>query len=127
MDDLALLVKLRGLEYDFVALPFARFPRRIHQRSVLFVYGPGLAMEVGLIIVGIQHLHFISLHQEHAAVAALLTFAFDYRRCGPFDVQLAVAEFFPGGYVTSPRDNFDITVCDLPFGIAGTADASPFY
>src|SRR5215510_10332353 len=85
-DDSAIFIKLGRREDDVIALPLTRFPGNIDQRRILFVNRARLTVVVGLVVVRIQHLHFIPFHQKHAAVAALLTLAFYFGRSRPFDV-----------------------------------------
>src|SRR5262245_14042084 len=73
-------------ENNVITLPFAWRARGVYQRRMLFVDGSGLAVKVGFVVVRIEHLHFVMSHQEDAAVASPLTFAFDFRRRCPFDV-----------------------------------------
>ena len=114
VDDLSLLVEFRGVEDDVVRLPLAGLARSIHQRRVLLVDRAGLTVVVSLILIRVEDLHLVALHQEYAAVAAFLAFAFHDRRRRPFDVQLRVAEFVGGDHVPSSWHHLDITVTHDP-------------
>src|SRR5204863_6997465 len=105
---LADFVKVRGSEDNVVALPFARLARSVDQRRVLFVDRTGLPVEVGWVLVRIEHLDFVMAHQEDAAVAAALAVAFDFGGGGPFYVQLAIAEFLFGGDVARAPGDLDV-------------------
>jgi hypothetical protein len=52
----------------------------------LAVHSGGLAVGIGFILVGIEHLDFVEAHQEHATVAALLAIAVRRRRLAKLDV-----------------------------------------
>jgi hypothetical protein len=56
------------------------------ENYVLFVDRSGLTMVVSLILIGVQNLHFVSLHQKDAAIATSLAFSLDHSRRGPFNV-----------------------------------------
>ncbi len=85
--------KPRRRENDVVGLPFAGRQARIHERRILFVDGAGLAVDVRFVFKRIEHLHFVHVLQEHAAVGPILTdFVRRQLRCVPFDMQLHVAE-----------------------------------
>src|SRR6266480_2268405 len=79
-------------ENDVVGLPLAWGSARVHERRRLTVYGPGLAVGVGLVVVRIEYLDLVVCHQDHAAVATLLTFTLRRRGRRPLDVELHVAE-----------------------------------
>ena len=59
----------------------------------MFVNAAGLSVHVCLVVIAIQHLDFIHVLQEDAAVAASLACAGDVFRYAPFDMQLEVLEF----------------------------------
>ena len=67
------------------------------QRRVLLVDRAALAVEVRLVVVGIEDLHFVAAHQEHTAVAASLARTFDLFGRRPLDVHLAVTEHVLAG------------------------------
>src|SRR6267143_1339032 len=80
------------MEDDVVRLPLAWRPRGIDERGILAVDRACLAVGIGVVLIGIEHLELVYPHQEDAAVAALLPFALHGGRRGPLDVQLHVAE-----------------------------------
>ena len=92
LNQLAVGVELRRVEHDVVGLPLAGLPARVHERRVLLVNGARLAVEVGRVLVRVEDLQLVVVHQEHAAVAAALAAALDDRRRGELDVELAAAE-----------------------------------
>src|SRR5690606_27903853 len=87
----------RRLPDDVVGLPGARHARGVHQRDGLLVDRGRLAVRIGGVVVAVEHLQFVQLLQEYAAVAAVLAVepAGPGRRT-PLDVQLDVAEALPG-------------------------------
>ena len=62
-------------EGDVVGLPLAGRARGVEQGRVLAVDRPGLAVGVGLGLVGVEHLDLELAHQEDAAVAPVLAHA----------------------------------------------------
>jgi len=70
---------------------------------------------VGVIVV-IKHLDFDLPHKENTAVAAALTFALGLGRCRPFDMELAVAEFFLGADEAGAGHTFHGAILDHPLG-----------
>src|SRR5438477_9827115 len=103
------------MEDDVIRLPFPRLPGCIHQRRVLFVDGAGLAVVVGVVLVRVEDLHLVALHQKNAAVAAFLTFALNYRGRRPLYVQLRVAELVSGDHVAGPWHDLYVTITNDPF------------
>src|SRR5258706_1058844 len=93
-EELSIFVEARAVKNDVVALPLAGRASSVNKRWILPVHGRGLAVSVGFVFVGIEHLNFIQAHQENAAVATFLAFAFGPDRFGKFDVQLAIAKTF---------------------------------
>ena len=71
---------------DIVRLPFARRQAGIDQRGYLFVDRSRLAIAVGLMLVGIQHLNFIQPLEKDAAVASILAFFQGLGGATPFDM-----------------------------------------
>src|ERR1051326_5831128 len=65
-----------SVEDNVIRLPFAGFAASVDQWSMLFVNGSSLPMEIGFVIVGIQHLDFVIPLEEDAAVATPLHGAF---------------------------------------------------
>src|SRR5207244_1467595 len=78
-----------------IRLPLARLATGIDQWRVLFVNGAGLAMVIGFVVVGIEHLNFIPAGEINTAISAPLPVAFDDSRRGPLDVELPVAQSLP--------------------------------
>src|SRR5258706_8976957 len=67
---LALVVKSWRMVNNIVGLPLAWLARDVDQRRVLFVNRAGLAVVIGLVAVGIEHLHFVAAFQINPAVAS---------------------------------------------------------
>ena len=88
---------------NVVAVPFARRSHDVDHRGRLFVDRARLAVEVGFVVIRIEYLNFVDAHQKQAAVATALALAVG--RCGsrPFDVDLAVAEFWFADNITFAR------------------------
>ena len=83
LDEVLVLVELRGLEDDVVALPLARLAAAVDQRRILAVDRPGLAVGVRDVVIRVQHLHLVAAHDDHAAVAAALAVAGRRRSARP--------------------------------------------
>ena len=60
--DAAVLAKLWRFEHDVIGLPFTRCSRCVHQWNVLLVHASCLAVGLGVVIEGIEHLYFVALH-----------------------------------------------------------------
>ncbi len=72
MDDFAVFEHRRAVN-DIEALPFARRAGGVCQGRVLALDGAQLAVEVGVVLMGIQNLYLVGT-EEDATVAALLSF-----------------------------------------------------
>ena len=83
----------RGGEDDVERLPLARLARGVHQRRRLAVDRAGDAVGVDFAVVRFDDLQFVQAQHEHAAIAPDHGVAVGLLWRGPFDVQLAVAEF----------------------------------
>ena len=90
--DFAILVEQRAMVDDVERLPFAGFAAGVHQRHGPAVESAALAVGIGLIVVGIEHLDLELALKEDAAVAATLAGAGHGGRRGELDVQLARPE-----------------------------------
>src|SRR3954462_9602024 len=108
--------KSRRMEDDVVGLPVSRGTRRIHQRRILSVHRARLPIGVSLVLVGIEHLDFVSAHQKHAAVAALLAFSVGRSWLGELNVQLAIAEGITRRDIARLRYYLDVPALNLPRG-----------
>src|SRR5215813_4801459 len=95
-DQFAGFGKARGVIDDVVGLPGPWFTADIHQRRVLFVNSAGLAVIISLVLVGIEHLHFVTPLEVDPAIAPALAIPFDLFRRRPFDMELAIAKSAPG-------------------------------
>ena len=104
------------MEDDVVGLPLSRRTRRIHQRRILSVHRARLPIGISLVLVGIEHLDFVSAHQKHAAVAALLAFSVGRSWLEELYVQLAIAEGIARGDIAALGDHFHVAAVDLPCG-----------
>src|SRR5262245_3682020 len=76
----AVVTEDRRVVDDVVGLPFAGFATGVDQRRVLFINRAGLSVGIGLVVVRIEHLKFVTALQEDATVSAPLAFAHDFRR-----------------------------------------------
>src|SRR3954463_5812099 len=108
--------KSRPVEDDVVGLPLSRRTRRIHQRRILSVHRARLPIGISLVLVGIEHLDFVSAHQKHAAVAALLAFSVGRSWLGELYVQLTIPEGIARGDIARLRYYFDVPALNLPCG-----------
>jgi hypothetical protein len=115
-DQLARVIESGSPEYDVVGLPFAGWAAGINQGWVLGVKGCCHAIGVCFVVVTIEHLNLVDVHQKHTAVPAALTFALNNDRGRPFDVKLAVSEVLSGADGAGLCDNLHVTVFDLPTG-----------
>src|SRR5262245_17500974 len=88
--DPSVIAEDRRMIDDVVGLPFAGLAAGVYERRVLFVNRAGLTVEVGLVIVRIEHLNLVKSLEEDAAVSASLAFALELGRRGPFDETLRV-------------------------------------
>ena len=102
------------VEDDVVGLPLARRTCGIHQRRILAIDRAGLAVRVGLVPVGLQHLNFVQRVQIHAAVARLLIAAMGRVRGSPLDVQLAISERLLGDDVAGAGGDLEVAVAQFP-------------
>jgi hypothetical protein len=105
---LAIFLEAGARPVDVVSVPLAWPTHGIDHRRSLFVDGAGLPIVVGLVLEGIEHLQLVTAHQEDAAVAAALSLTAGRRGGGPFEVQLAIAEFRDGRNSTFAADQMPI-------------------
>ena len=110
--DFALIIHAGRGEEDVVGLPFSRRPTGVDHGRGLLVERTGLAVEVGLVLIAVENLHFVAAHQVDATVAASLPLAHDLGGRGPFEVQLAVTELGLG--VDAPLGGGGDALRDLP-------------
>ncbi len=122
LDEFAVF-KAGRLKHDVVDIPFALRTGRIDQWGPDSVHGTRGAIGVGQVLVGFEHLDFVARHQFHAAVAAGLSRAGGFLGNHPLDMELAIAELFPGDQAACARDNLEIPVLDLPLRLLGLAAA----
>ena len=97
------------LPHDIVALPFAGLAVWIDEGNSLLVNAARLAVDIGLVVVGIEDLQFIAVvagagrGEKDPAVAARLIAAGDICWDAPLDVELIIFEFTPGFDVVDGR------------------------
>src|ERR1035437_5841595 len=115
--DEPLAFKPRRFEDDVVDLPLTRFASRIHKRRELPVNRRCLAVGVGGIVEGVEHLNLVTAHQQHAAIAARLAGTFDVGQLGPLDVKLAVAELLTREKVTRAGSHLEVAAPDFPLRV----------
>src|SRR5277367_2599810 len=108
---------MRGGVNDVVSLPLARRARGVDQRRILAINSGGASVRVGPVIVGIEHLDFVTSHAEKdAAVSTALSIAVRRGWGGPFDMKLAVPEVLQGADVPAASHAFHVTVAHDPLG-----------
>jgi hypothetical protein len=115
-DQLAFVIEARPSEYDVKRLPFAGWAAGIDHGWVLGVKGGCHAVGVCFVVVAVEHLDLVDVHQKYTAVPSALAFAFDNDRGCPFDMKLAVSEVLFGSDSAGLGDNFHVSVFDLPTG-----------
>lgn len=88
--------KNRTSEDDVVGLPFGGFFNTVNIRRELFVDGTALTFKVGRILVRIENLKFIVIHEENTAITTTLTFSIGIvnRRTSEFKMKLATTKLF---------------------------------
>ena len=112
--ELAVLVEAGPAKGDVVGLPLSGRARGVGERRILAVNGPGLAVGVGIGLVGIEDLQLEQAHEENAAVAAILALAAGRVGRGPLDMQLNIPEFGLGLDRSGSRGDFHEPVRHLP-------------
>ena len=105
-------------EEDVVRLPFSGRAAGVDLRDVLLVDARRLAVRVGTVFPGIEHLDLVALLDDDAAVAAALPFPFDDRGGPPFHVQLDVPERFPGEDIARAAHDRDRAIRKRPLDVA---------
>src|SRR5690606_28463090 len=110
---------------DVVALPLARRAARIHQRRILAIDRARLAVSVGGVLPGVEHLDLVPVHQEYAAVAPILSLSLGRERGHPLDMHLRVAEGAPGNDRSGARHHFHVLRRGPP-GSGAAAGTDPF-
>ena len=112
--DLACCVKEWAVENDVVGLPFAGLAAYVYERLLATVECASLAVGVGDIVVVIEDLDLVGVHEEDPAVAAPLAVTFDTSGGGPLDVNLAGTEFLLGLDVTGFFYGLECAIDDFP-------------
>ena len=115
-DQLAFVIESGSSEYDVIGLPFAWRAAGIDHGRVLGVKGCCHAIGVCFVVVTIEHLNLVDVHQKHTAVPAALTFALNENRGCPFDMKLAISEVLFGSDGACFFNNFHVAIFDLPAG-----------
>ena len=88
-------------ENDVVSLPFSGLFDGIDQWWSLAIDASGHAVGVGWVVVTVEHLAFITIHEKHARIALFLGVALGVGLALPLDVELAAGVFRLGEAVTS--------------------------
>ena len=102
-------------------MPLAGLAHRVRQRNALLVKAADHAVDVGLVVVGVEDLQLISgvfgagRSQEQSAVATQLARAGNVFGNSPFDMELLVPEGALGLNIASGFIYCDHTVGDDPF------------
>src|SRR5690606_29294739 len=73
-------------------LPLPGWPHRVDEGRIRAVDSGGLSVGVGDVLVGVQDLHLVPVHEVDSAVAAILVLASWRRGCCPFQMQFDVSE-----------------------------------
>ncbi len=107
-DYFTFFVEDRAGEENVVSLPLTGFPAGVEGWFRASVKCAGLTVGVGRadVIVRVENLHFIFVHQRNAAIAAALAFAFGVGWRHPFEVELAGTKFLFGFDRASFDHNF---------------------
>src|SRR5476649_129729 len=91
-------IKYRRHPDDVIALPLARLSNRVDKRNSLLINASCLAVDIGLVVVGIENLQLVSgvaatgRRQKDAAIAARLIGPGDTLGDPPFNVELEIVE-----------------------------------
>lgn len=112
LDDFVPIQLWRG-EDDVVGLPFTGLFHRVHERRRLAVDAASHAVGVGRIIVAVEHLALVAIHEEDACVAFLLGVTLRVGLALPLEVYLAAREFLLRPAVTTCDEHF--AILDLPW------------
>ena len=91
-DQSSVVCKTRSSEEDVKRLPLSRSTANIDQRWPLTVEGRALSVWIGRILVRIENLHLVAIHQEDSRIASSLRISFHLRRGAKFDVKLNITE-----------------------------------
>ena len=102
------------MKNDIVCLPLAGRAARVDQGRVFTVNSAGLAVRIGIRVIGIQYLQFVESHQTDAAVPTGLVRPCRRTRRRPLNVKLRVPERLLRVNVSRPGHNFEITILDFP-------------
>src|SRR5215204_6582796 len=78
--------EMRCGKNNVVSLPFAGRKAGVGERWMLAIKSADRTIGIGLVGVAIKHLDFISVHEEHSAVAAPLSAAAPRNRLTKFQV-----------------------------------------
>src|SRR5258708_5949721 len=70
------VLKTRRGEDDVIDLPLTGRARSVGQRRTLSIQRSSPSIGVGPVVIAVQHLKLVSVHQEDAAVPPLLAVAF---------------------------------------------------
>ena len=79
----------RAVEDYVVCLPLCRFEASVDERRLAAVDRRCMTVGVGYVVIRVKNLDFIYPHEEHTAVATILTVPLDFLRSGKLDVKLA--------------------------------------
>jgi len=111
-DDLTFL-QLGGRENDIIYLPLAGLANGIHERRRLTVDSARHTVGVSGIIVGIEHLAFVAVHEKDPSITLLLRVALlSLRVAAPFNMELAAGKLQMGPTITAIDDQ--LAVLDRP-------------
>ena len=112
-DEFAFSIPAGPFEDNVVGLPLSGRFGGVFQRWLLSIHGRHHAVGIGLVLITVQNLDFISSENIHAVVAASLALALDFFGCGKFQVELEVTKGIAGA--DAPRAcGFHVTVFQFP-------------
>ena len=102
-------LQLGGRENDIIYLPLAGLANSIHERRRLPVDSARHTVGVSGIIVGIEHLALVAVHEKHPSVTLLLRVALlNLRVTAPFNMELAARKLQVGPTITAIDDQLAI-------------------
>ncbi len=111
-------VETRAVEDDIVDVPSAWGSGHVDQGGHESVQRRSLTVRVGLVVVGVEDLHFVLPEKENAGVASALAVPCGGLGGGPFDVQLDVRAVLRRGGEASPlRGYLDVAIFHFPRGL----------
>lgn len=119
----AVLLEYRSRVDDVVHVPFTWPAHGIGKGRCLLVDAAGHAIDVCLVLVAVENLHFVLVLKEHAAVATTLSLAIDVGGYTPLKMELEAAKLLTGDDVALGLVHRENAVSYDPSGIASVVVA----